>query len=86
MAKSFGLRLFLILVMSLMLIVLTGTSPQAGKIGPQCVQCTFRCNRVYQECMMVNSPCDNECQEQCFAERDACQQANCVDTGICPDN
>lgn len=86
MTKRLCLRLFLLSAMLLMLMALTITSPRAGQIGPQCKQCTFACYRVYQNCMMANSPCDNECQEQCFAEQAACQQVNCVDTGICPNN
>ena len=86
MTKSVRLRLFLLSIMLLMLMVIPTTSSRAGKIGPLCVQCTWACHYVYQDCMIANSPCDNECQEQCYANQAACQQLNCTDTGICPNN
>lgn len=86
MSKRLCIRLLLLSALLFMLAAMPVESPRAQKIGPQCVQCTHACYFVYQSCMESNSPCDNDCQEQCYAAQGACQQQNCVDTGICPFN
>ena len=76
----------LLILISGFMILPTALQARQIQIGPQCAQCTRFCFRVYQQCVIANSPCGPECQEQCHAEQAACQQANCVDTGICPNN
>jgi hypothetical protein len=72
--------------MLFMLVAVPVESPRAQKIGPQCQHCTFSCYNFYQQCIMDNSPCDNDCVDECYEVQAACQQQNCVDTGICPFN